>query len=246
MTTNIHYVRSAVEIGVSPAFESNQSNTIVQKVLSLISREGVRSVLDLGAGLPTTALPISQAVSRYVAVENDSARAALLRGVGLSVIETTFPSPIGETFDLVLTSHSIPEPLAFEMEPFLDGAWSCVASKGTLAIITFIGCERVLNRLRTQVAGDLTDEDGRSKLLLKALCRFASVNCEFVTSSVRSTCLDDMVSYLERTIFRDCASFAQYEKDLRRIISSDCLNVGDGYYTLETPHNVISCRKLSD
>jgi predicted RNA methylase len=64
------------------------------------------SLLDIGAGTGSVAVPVASRIPRYLAVEQDPTSARALRNRGLSVLEATFPQPIAERFDMVVCSQT--------------------------------------------------------------------------------------------------------------------------------------------
>ncbi len=101
-----------------------------------ISKDGIGSVLDIGAGNGDLAIPISKLVRRYVAIEPVSKYAARLKENGITVIESFFPCDIRETFDLALISHSLPwKPEKYE--PFLLEAAKLLKERGEILAITY-------------------------------------------------------------------------------------------------------------
>ena len=197
---------------VSPAFHTDQADTILHKVSVEISRRHAKSMLDIGAGPAATAVQLARSVDRYVAVEQDPGRAVALRAAGLSVVDARFPCSLGKLFDVVLSSHSLPDPTSDSMASFLDGAWSCVAPHGILLLVTFIGCESELYFPRAQLMGARGDHSLRITLLLDALRNYGSVMRQTFDSFVWSTSIDDMVSYLNATIFFDSLASEPAEK----------------------------------
>lgn len=133
-----------------------QSETLVRNVLRLISVRNAQSLLDIGAGSPATGCLLARSVRRYLAVEQDSERASALKRAGLDTICGRFPLPIEGQFDLVLSSHSIPElseTTLLAYPSFIRTAWTHVAPGGALLIITFKGGARELAELAALVFG---------------------------------------------------------------------------------------------
>src|SRR5262245_55562927 len=86
---------------------TNEKQEFARILIQQIRDRGVSSLLDIGAGNGELALPLSQQVKRYLAVEPNFAHAAVLRNLCLQVIEKPFPCQIDETFDMVVASHVI-------------------------------------------------------------------------------------------------------------------------------------------
>src|SRR5262249_38101050 len=99
---------------------------LVRRVGRLIARYKVKSLLDIGAGFASTAVPLSKMVTRYVAVENNRERSSALQKAGLEVTTCSFPLSLVEQFDMVLCSHSVPEINLSLYPAFLESAWQAV------------------------------------------------------------------------------------------------------------------------
>ena len=69
---------------------------------------GAQSLLDIGAGNGDLAIPLSELVTTYLAIEPKPDFAAKLMANGIKVINSAFPCDFGGTFDAVLASHVIP------------------------------------------------------------------------------------------------------------------------------------------
>src|SRR2546429_2633725 len=107
----------------SPHFTYNRADVLIENIRAYINLCKAASLLDIGAGAPMTATPLSRSVNRYLAIEEDKDMVVALRSAGLNVVCGTFPLPIRETFDLVLSCHSVPETDICLYPEFLDSAW---------------------------------------------------------------------------------------------------------------------------
>jgi hypothetical protein len=128
----------SINVTVSANYRHDQKATLSAAVLSAIHAQRAVSLLDIGAGFVETAVPYSRAVSRYHAVEGDPERHSTLVAHGLDVTLGTFPCPVPGLYDLVLSSHAIPERAALQQD-YIERAWHHVAPHGRLMLITFKG-----------------------------------------------------------------------------------------------------------
>lgn len=96
------------------------------------------SVLDIGAGNGSLAIPVAALVKRYVAIEPNHKYASRLRDAGLPVVEEPYPTPMPDTYDLVIMSHVISYEAANHQE-LLSAAWHDVAPGGHLLAVTHRG-----------------------------------------------------------------------------------------------------------
>jgi SAM-dependent methyltransferase len=173
----------------------DQAEVLAACILRFARERGARSVLDIGAGRGPVAVPVAAAASRYLAVEQDRTSAAALRAAGLDVVEATFPVALDETFDLVVSSHSIPEGDVVLYEPFLAGAWKLVASGGMLLIITFKGSnESPIRALSSELLGGTLGLDDRYVTMLRILREYGEVEITKIRSHVET---DDFASFAE-------------------------------------------------
>lgn len=97
---------------------------------------GAQSLLDIGAGNGDLAIPLSELVNVYVAIEPKPDFAAKLNGSGLTVINAAFPCEVDGMFDVVLASHVIPWEKG-ESEVFLSAAWKHLNPGSYFMMITY-------------------------------------------------------------------------------------------------------------
>lgn len=177
----------------SETYSYNQKIILRETVLDFMSSHHVQSMLDIGAGWTETALFYKNAVKNYVAVEQDEERAGLLKKEGLVVINETFPCTIEDKFELVLSSHSIPEQVE-AYEAFLQTAWKSTNKQGYLMIITFKGANDTLVGLTNELRPDrsLQKEDEKFKEMMRILQSFGDPVVSKVTSCRRTKAPEDM------------------------------------------------------
>jgi len=161
-----------------------------------LATEGVRSVLDIGAGNGDLAIPLSQCCQRYQAVEKHPEYAKILRLAHIPVVEVAFPVRIGETYDLVLLSHVLARAQE-KWQPVLDAAWETVEPSGTLLIVTYRGGEDDWTKLVRGIGRDESDYNRTTyQLLLSYLQNLGNVRVDRLESVVSSASLDEMVGAL--------------------------------------------------
>lgn len=114
---------------------SNEKQIYVTKFTDYIDRYSVSSLLDIGAGDGKVAIPISNHVESYVAVERNPEYAGLLRSAGKLVVEELFPTEIEHQYDLVVMSHVISH-VTGNYVKLVPPAWELVKSGGHLLIVT--------------------------------------------------------------------------------------------------------------
>ncbi len=129
----------------------HQKRTLIENISWYIHDSMASSLLDIGAGRPDTAAALSKEVERYTAVEQDSRRAAELKNAGLEVVQGRFPLQLGSVYDLVLSSHSLPESSTELYPAFLSAAWDLTSDHGIMLIVTFKGARGDLATLRNEL-----------------------------------------------------------------------------------------------
>lgn len=124
---------------------SNEKRVTLEHLSKLIKERGHESVLDIGAGDGSLAIPLSRLVKTYKAIEAEGTYVRKLSQAGIDVVEGSYPLPIEGVFDLVLMSHVISyrrnedgtrSDRARELIKF---AWEHVKPQGSLVIITHRG-----------------------------------------------------------------------------------------------------------
>lgn len=162
-------------------------------MLDVISSHNIQSMLDIGAGWTETALVYKNAVKDYVAVEQDDEIAELLEKEGLVVINESFPCTVEDKFELVLSSHSIPEQVE-AYETFLQTAWKSTNKQGYLMIITFKGANDTLVGLSNELIPEraFQKEDGRFEEMMRILQSFGDPVISTVTSCRKTKAPEDI------------------------------------------------------
>jgi len=220
----------------------DQAEVLTACILGFVRDRRARSVLDIGAGRGLVAVPVAAAVKRYVAVEKEPSGAEALRAAGLDVVQGTFPVALDERFDLVVSSHSIPEGDVALYEPFLAGAWKLVASGGTLLIVTFKGStESPIRKLSAELLGVTHGVDDRYTAMLRILREYGDVEITKTCSHVET---DDFASFTDlwgSWFWRNDEQRAAIEPVLRAA-ADERFNVG-GRYRVPEEHVVVATAK---
>jgi 2-polyprenyl-3-methyl-5-hydroxy-6-metoxy-1,4-benzoquinol methylase len=224
------------------SMNNDQKIILQKKIFEIIDRFKIKSILDIGSGQPALAVPISQKVERYTPVEADPDRVQILQEAGLNPLEGRFPGlDIVETYDLVLSSHSIPEEVE-KYQSFLTKAWELVKPGGNLVIITFKGVEDDLVSLRGEMREKWIDNDTlKYQEMRKVLSTFGVVTEESVVSHSRTEDGSEMMSLLTLSIGGADDEKKSYREDLERILE-DRYKV-DGEYAFPHRHLVLLIRK---
>lgn len=175
---------------------TDEKQVLLDTITDYIRENNVTSLLDIGAGNGLLSIPLAKMVSHYVAVEENENFALKLRESGLKTIEATFPTNVDGSFDLVLSSHSIPHEKEL-YEQFIKKAWKLVRPNGVFLVITF-------NRDRYDWANLLQElkliSIDKNKVgytvLVELLKSIGKVRTWNVTTRVVTENLDDMVNAL--------------------------------------------------
>lgn len=228
---------------VSRSFSYSQAETLVENILRYVREINAKSLLDIGAGRVSVARQLSNSVQRYLAVEYEPERCDKLRQAGLPVVERRFPFPISECFDLVLSSHSVPELALKDYPPFLLSAWDLVRPGGIVLIITFKGSEGDLQCIRTELTGVPRNGSAEFRAIMNTLIPLAPIRIERVNSYARSAIAEDIVSFFGPSMFPvnrvDKSALGKFKHivETRYKVNQSC-------YVFPTEHLFISCRKV--
>lgn len=216
-----------MDIKFSETYSHNQKEVLKETVLDVISSHNIQSMLDVGAGWTDTALPYKNAVKTYLAVEQDKERAEVLEKSGVKVINESFPCAIEDKFDLVLSSHSVPEQVE-AYEAFLQTAWKNVNEQGYLMIITFKGANETLWNLHNELVPATAPRkaDERVKEMKRILQSFGDVVVSRVTSRKKTKVSEDIAQELSCSLRLD---YGQWKEKLLSILERRFKDV-DGYF----------------
>jgi hypothetical protein len=199
--------------------DNDQKRVLLDRISAIIARDQAQSLLDIGAGHPLLAVPLSRCVERYLAIEADPGRAKGLRDAGLAVSEGPFPVVhVTETFDLVLSSHSIPEQVEL-YRPFLTQAWELVNPDGALVIITFKGVQDDLEDLTNLLRTNRVDDDRRKyQAMMDILPTLGIVTAESIVSHSRSTDIEEMANLLTFSVGGTADEKKSYRQRLKNLL----------------------------
>ena len=120
---------------------TDEKEIFLDEIAKEIKKYNAHSLLDIGAGDGLLSIPLSKKVDRYLAIEPKGEYVKKLQDTGLEVAQGEFPMEINESFDLVLSSHSLGSYRKENFESFVREAWKLVNSKGVLLMITYRGQE---------------------------------------------------------------------------------------------------------
>jgi len=226
-----------------PRVDYHQGLTLVENISRYLAEFRAQSLLDIGAGSSYTAQPLSQRVQRYLAVEADVHSVAELRGAGLSVMHGTFPMELPWQFDMVLSSHSVPEDDISKYDDFISKAWELTNSGGVLLIITFKGNRGDLNQIREELLGEAFPSSPEFSCIINTLKRLGgNVQIERVNSYAESLAAADLVKFFESWISGDRAVRERIRDPFTRIIETR-YKVKSSMFVFPTEHLFISCIK---
>jgi DREV methyltransferase len=228
-----------MDIEMSETYSYNQKEVLKETIVDFISGHNIQSMLDVGAGWTDTALPYRNFVKNYLAVEQDKERAEMLKKSGIAVMNESFPCAIEDKFDLVLSSHSLPEQVE-AYEAFLKTAWNNVNEKGYLIIITFKGSNETLWNLHDELvlakAPRTTDE--QVKEMNRILQNLGDVMLRRVTSRKRTKVPEDIAQELSWSFHLD---YAQWKGKLLSVLEKRFKDKDDYFFPHE--HLVILLKK---
>ena len=180
-------------------FESLQSNSDEKQVYiatltNYLGRFGVQSLLDIGAGNGEVAIPISEQVDEYVAVEQSPEYSARIRDAGRKVVEGLFPTHVEGKFDMVLMSHVISH-ITGNYQSLIPPAWNLVKPEGHLVVVTHRGTEADdwSKLLESIDLGYSERSTNRLNELLAELSGYGQTDIEYVTTNLRTPDIQQML-----------------------------------------------------
>jgi hypothetical protein len=221
----------------------HQQATLVANISRYIEEASADSLLDIGAGSPETALPLSKRVHRYRAIERDPDAAARLENAGLSVTAGTFPLPMDGTYDLVLSSHSVPENSLEAYAPFLSSAWELTSPEGMLLIVTFKGSKGDLAEIAHDLLGLAPRKSEGLEHIIRSYEEFGGhIGIERVNSYVEGLAAEDIAFFLEPWLSGDGRERESIHSDFVRIIETR-YKVRRNLFVFPTEHLFLVCRK---
>lgn len=228
---------------VGPAnLHYHQRSALLYNIIPRIHDAGATSLLDIGAGYPAMAVPLSKHVPEYCAVEQDNSCAAALRGAGLQVIEGVFPLALHRTYDFVLSCHSLPEDSPSSYPAFLNGAWETVSHNGLMLVVTFKGSRGALGYLDESLLGRTSVHNPQFDALIECCNRFGKVEVYPVNSFVEANSADAIAKFFGPWLTASPDTRNMFKSRLLRILESE-YRVRDDLYVFPTQHLFIECKR---
>lgn len=177
---------------------SDEKAVLARALTDQLTRTRSRSLLDVGAGDGTLAVPLARVVDRYVAVESHPDYAAALAAAGLTVLPGPFPTPVPGKFDTVLACHVIsyradPDGGTGGTRDFLEAAWDLVAPGGQLVVITHRGLVDDWARMRAALDWAGSDPAPAFDRLKAHLTQMGELTVDQIVSHLSCTTATDMV-----------------------------------------------------
>jgi hypothetical protein len=221
----------------------HQKTALVDNVSRYIRDLSARSLLDIGAGTLETALPLSKLVDRYHAIEQDPRSAVQLENAGLSVSRGTFPLAVDGTYDLVLSSHSVPERSIESYAPFLSSAWQLTGQGGLLLVITFKGSRGDLGDVRQELLGRALLASEEHDTIMRIFRQLGgTVQTERVNSYVEANSPESIASFFEPWLSQDPEVRESIHRAFIRIVETRYKVRGD-LFVFPTQHLFLGCRR---
>jgi cyclopropane fatty-acyl-phospholipid synthase-like methyltransferase len=229
---------------MSASYSYDQAEVLSQTILRHAKEVDARSLMDIGAGAGAVARVVSRDLARYLAVEQNPTSVAALRKAGVAVLSATFPCEVpGRPFDMVVSSHSIPEGSVEMYEPFLAQAWAAVKPGGLFLVITFKGpVESPIRKMAAEILDRRYGDDLRYAEMLRLLGSYGTVAISVVTSHVRTLNFSDLEARFGGWFWKSQEQRAIALPRLRDAMDSK-FRSSSGEYDLTTPHTVIAVRR---
>lgn len=117
---------------------TNEKDIFVKELSGYLERYKPESVLDIGAGNGSLAIPLSEQVKNYEAIEQNPKYALRLQEAGIKTQEATFPVPLSQMFGMVILSHVVSYEAANHTE-IIPPALDVVEPGGHLILVTHRG-----------------------------------------------------------------------------------------------------------
>lgn len=177
---------------------TDEKKVLYEALAEELKSKHLSSILDIGAGNGDLSLPLSKLAKRYLAVEQKPKYVQKLKSLGVEVVEGNWPLNLAsqESFDLVLSSHSISYHHS-KVWPFLTAAWERVAPGGELLIITFRGEPDDWTNLTAQMGDDLLSyHEPAFADLIKGLSRWGETEVSKIITTVKTETLEQMLAAL--------------------------------------------------
>ncbi len=212
---------------------TNEKQVLLEEITKDIQKHNVQSLLDIGAGNGLLAIPLSQGVHRYLAIEPKESFVEKLRSNNLDVIQSNFPVSISEKFDMVLSSHSIYYDRE-KFEPFIRKAFELLNPKGVFLLVTYRGQEDDWNELLDFLGQNEMDYNRVGfNSIIELLSTLGIVTMRKVTTKVITDNFDDMIQALSFVFSNGKPEkkniFLNYQTKLEKVFNSK-YKTENGYY----------------
>lgn len=183
---------------------TDEKGILLDEIAKEIEKYNIHSLLDIGVGDGLLGIPLSEKVDKYLAIEQKEEYVRELNDGGLEVMQGKFPMKIDESFDLVLSSHSLGSYRKENFESFVREAWKLVNPKGILLIITYRGQEDDWTNLMDYIGArnersDIKIEDYNRvgyNTLLELLNSLGEIKIRKVVTRVETNNIEDMIQAL--------------------------------------------------
>jgi SAM-dependent methyltransferase len=224
---------------------TNEKEVLQHYLAYIVRTTQTQSILDIGAGNGDLAIPLSQLVAYYMAIEKQPEYVQRLRQADIPVLEADFPVEIKGFYDLVLLSHVISHSPA-SWGTIVDAAWTNVAQNGELIIITHRGKEDHWTRLLRRIGQDHLEQ---YRTGFEALCvvleGLGRLSIHVTTSLVRTKNLDELLEALSFVASNGISERKQAFLDLRIKLAEIFHNeyFSNGYYCFPFDHYILRTRK---
>jgi hypothetical protein len=218
----------------------HQRTALLHNIVPYIEASGAESLLDIGAGSPAMAVPLSQHVREYCAVEQDIERAGELSRAGLDVIHGRFPVPLDKTYDLVLSCHSVPECSIESYPSFLPAAWACTSPTGVMLIVTFKGSRGAVEDLRCELLGAPNGPSPEYDAIVEHCTSFGRTEIRHVNSFVEAPAAADIAGFISPWLSGRQDVRDGFRGPLTQILETQ-YRVRQDLYVFPTRHLFISC-----
>ena len=226
---------------------TNEKKILIKFLSNYIKKLKVKSLLDIGAGNGSMAIPLSKMVNSYLAIERNKSFIKKLKLELIEVVEEEFPKgpiKLDKRFDLVLCSYVIPHDRDFKK--FITKAWRYVRPKGYLLIITHRQSHDEWGKFCKKIKFNVYwDKPSFFPKLIRYLKIFGKVSIKDVVSFIESKNLEEFFSALT---FVACQgeknkekSFYKNKSKIIKIINREYNK--KGFYKFPFKHYFILCKK---
>ncbi len=190
------------------------------------------------------AVPLSECVDTYTAVECDPVDAYDLRAAGLNVVEDIFPVPMDRTYDVVLSCQSVPEGSVTAYPRFLDGAWACTGSTGLMLIVTFKGSTGAVADVRRALLGVDSPRSPELEAIVEYCKSHGTTSMWHCNSYVEAAAAGELAEFLSPWLAGQQETRERLRQSLIDILEAE-YRVRERLFVFPTQHVFISCYRGS-